>query len=92
MSGLCVCQMLRNARLILVPVPPNITNSGCSFFLTLFSIFILERVREMSWVGVWRVGNRESASVWRDTQIKAERGAGRERGGSHGQMKEGEIK
>lgn len=36
--------------------------------------------REMSWVGVWRVRNRGSASAWRVAQMKAERGSGREEG------------
>lgn len=72
---------LSDTRLILVPVLPNITNSGCSFSLTLCSIFVWGRVREMNWVGGWVCGereNRESVSAWRVTQIQAERGAGEE--------------
>lgn len=74
---------LSDARLILVPVLPNIANSGCSFSSTLCSIFVLGRVREMSWVGGCvakeRIERIERAlRAWRVTQIKAERGAGEE--------------
>lgn len=40
---------LGNAQLILSAVPPNITNSGCSVFVTLSSIFPWER-DELGWV------------------------------------------
>lgn len=32
-------------------------------------------MREMSWVGVWRIRNRESVRMWRVTRIKEEHGA-----------------
>lgn len=34
-------------------------------------------MREMSWVGVWRIRNRESVRMWRVTWIKEEHGARR---------------